>query len=210
MNHRPCCRCFPFTALLCAAFLATHLRLSTAAEASDAKDKPATSELSVPPSNHREFPEDRPAWIDEIPSRQGDIDRWPVTSTPCRSESLCGESLKVSMRATVETYIESITGVEQSSSVVTFDDQWIEAHRDQDRFYLGTIKAGDELMYESATVLRFDSEDRHFIEQRWRAHQVGQRLAILGAMSGLSVAALVGIAASLSMVTRRAELRVAR
>lgn len=209
MSHPSSCRCFPIMTALLAAFLVNGLQLAKAAGDAEAADASQTGELSVAPSSHREFPQERPEWVETLESRDGDVDRRTVTSIPCRSEALCKESLQVSMRATVETYIESITGVEESSSIVTFDDQWIDRHRDGSRFYLGTVTTGDEVMYESATVLAFDADDRHLIQQRWRRHQVGQRLAVLGAMSGFGMTALIGIAATLSVVTRRAEKRVA-
>ncbi|MGV3485665.1 MAG: hypothetical protein ACO1RT_14710 [Planctomycetaceae bacterium] len=210
MNHVAHCQCGPVIVGLLVALLATNLDRCAAAETASAKDNVPAAELSVAPSSHREFPAERPEWVDAPQSRVGDVDRVSVTSTPCRSESLCEEALRVSMRATLETYIESLTGVEESSGVVVFDDQWIDRHRDDTRTYLGSIKTGDGVMYESATVLAFDEADRRLIQQRWQRHQVGQRLAVLGATGGFAAVALIGMAAALSMVTRRAELRVSR
>ena len=165
------------TAIL-VAFLATNLRVCDAAGDGEAKTSTVTTELSVAPSSHREFPEERPSWVDEAPRMTGDVHRWPVTSSPCSAESLCDEGLKVSMRAAVETYIESITGDETSSEVVTLSDDWIEHRRDKSKQYLGTVKNGDEVMYEAATVLVFDADDQKMIKRLWRQNQVGQRLAV--------------------------------
>ncbi len=207
-HHKPSCHCFPIMTALLIAFLVTNLRVCNAAGDGKPETSTGTTELSVAPSSHREFPEERPSWVDEAPSMTGDIHRWPVTSSPCSAESLCGEGLKVSMRAAVETYVESITGDETSSNVVTLTDEWIENRRDKSKQYLGTVKNGDEVMYEAATVLIFDTDDQKLIKRLWRQSQVSQRLAVLGILSGGVVSVFVGIAATLSIVTRRAEQRV--
>jgi hypothetical protein len=208
MNHQAPCHCYPIMTALLVAFLVTNLHVCDAAVDGDATKPTAATELSVAPSSHQEFPEERPAWVDEAPSLDGDVHRWAVTSSPCSTESLCHEGLKVSMRAAVETYIESITGDASGSEVVKVSDDWIEDRRDPSKRYLGTVKSGDEVMYEAATVLVFDAHDQKMIMKMWRQNQVGQRLAVLGLLSGGVVSVFVGIAATLSMVTRRAEQRV--
>jgi hypothetical protein len=170
--------------------------------------KPA--ELSVAPSTHREFPTDRPAWVDAEPTLETTPHRWPVVSTPCRSEALAEESLKVNLRAAVETYIETITGSVESAPIIALDDQWIQDRRDASKQYRGTIKEGDETLYEAATVLVFDAEDEQMIRNRWQQNLVSHRLGALGVMGAGLITLLVGTAAGLSMVTRRAEQRVAK
>jgi len=209
-HHKTPCHCFPIMTALLIAFLVTNSRVCDAAVDENAAKSTGTTELSVAPSSHREFPEERPSWVDEAPSVTGEVHRWPVTSSRCSAESLCDEGLKVSMRAAVETYVETITGDETSSKVVTLTDDWIENRRDKSKQYLGTVKLGDELMYEAATVLVFDADDQKMIKRLWRQNQVSQRLAVLGILSGGVVSVFVGIAATLSMVTRRAEQRVSR
>jgi len=209
-SHKTACHCFPIMTALLLAFLVTNLRVCDAADDGDDTKPSGSTELSVAPSSHQEFPKERPSWVDEAPSLTGNVHRWPVTSSPCSDESLCAIGLKVSMRAAVETYIESITADETSSEVVTLTDDWIESRRDKSKQYLGTVKTGDEVMYEAATVLVFDSDDQKLIKQLWRQNQVSQRLAVLGILSGGVVFVFVGISATLSMVTRRAEQRVTR
>ncbi len=182
--------------------------VATTLAASDDVAKPATP-LSVPPSSHQEYPSQRPEWVANTPDLSGAVHVWPVTSTPCSTEALCNDSLRVQLRAALETYVETLTGDEESSGVVQIDDDWIDAHRDPTKHYLGTIKRGDEELFESATVLRFDKADQQMIKSQWHRQQVGQRIAIVSVLGASTVAMLVGLAAALSVVTRRAEQRVA-
>lgn len=208
-----------FTAMLISAN-ASYAADAPSAEATDAPraaadenasasvTKPA--ELSVAPSTHREFPTDRPAWVDAEPTLETTPHRWPVVSTPCRSEALSEESLKVNSRAAVETYIETLTGSVDSAPIIALDDQWIEDRRDASKQYRGTIQEGDETLYEAATVLVFDAEDEQMIRNRWQQNLVSHRLGALGVMGACLITLLVGTAAGLSIVTRRAEQRVAK
>ncbi len=206
-NHSSNCHCYPILITLLIGFLVTNLRLGYAADSATTETEKRT-ELSVAPLSHRELLEARPVWVDAVPSRVGELDRLSVVSTPCRSESLSVEGLKVSLRAAVENYIDSITNTIDSSDVIAIDDDWINRHRDKTKNYVGAIKTGDEVMYESAAILQFDNADRLWIAHQWQRQQVSQRLTALGALSGMVVLMLVSVAAALSMVTRRAEQRV--
>jgi hypothetical protein len=193
-------------------FVVTNLHISFA-DNDDQADKPdkaksSAVELSVAPSDYREYPKDRPSWIDAPPSLTGIPHRWSVASAPCRTEQLAEESLAVNLRAAVETYVENITGEADAEMFVKLDDAWIQQHRDKSKQYQGTIKEGDETLFEVATVLVFGPEDQDYIRHLWHQHQVSQRLAALGILSTGVVAALVSSAAGLSIVTRRAERRV--
>ncbi len=57
-------------------------------------------------------------------------------------------------------------------------------------------------------MLRFDEEDREDILKQWEQLQVSQRLVGLGIVGTFAVAALIGSTALLSIIVRRAELRV--
>lgn len=216
MNHKSSCHCYPMMVTVLLGFLVTNLHLCHAAGAPATNTARATeksaaikpAELSVAPSSHQEFSPTRPSWVDASPSLDGDVHRLPVTSMPCSTEALCEEALNANMRGAVENYIESLTGAEESSSVITLDDDWIQAHRDSSKSYRGTVLKGEETWYESATELVFDAEDQGLIHRLWRRNQMTQRLAALGIFSGVTVTFLIGIAASLSIVTRRAEQRV--
>jgi hypothetical protein len=209
MTHASSCHCYPIMTAVLIAFLATNLRFSTAADENAKVEAKKPTELSVAPTSHQEFASSRPNWVDASPSLEGDVHRLPVTSIPCRTESLCEDALKANMRGAVDNYIETLTGSEESSGLILLDDQWISEHRDKSKYYIGTVLKGEETLYESATELVFEKEDQEMIQRLWRRHQVNERLAILGFVSGLVVTSLIGVAATLSMVTRRAEQRVA-
>jgi len=209
MTHNSSCHCYPIMTAVFIGFLAMNLRLSSAAdENTEVKTKKLT-ELSVAPSSHQEFASSRPSWVDVSPSLEGSVHRLPVTSIPCRTESLCEDALNANLRGAVENYIETLTGAEESSRLITLDDAWISQHRDKAKYYVGTVLKGNETLYESATELVFDQEDQEMIRRLWRRNQVSERLAILGFLSGVTATLFIGIAATLSMVTRRAEQRVA-
>jgi hypothetical protein len=214
MQKHANCRCLPLIIALWVTVASAQVHSLCAAEpvAAPESDKASVPdkavELSVAPAGHYEFPSDRPEWIEKLQVRVGETDRLSVTSVPCRDKSLCDESLKVNMRAALENYIEEVTGAEESSSIIRLDDEWIEKHRDETTNYQGTVQAGDETMYESATMLVFDADDRKQIESLWRRNQVSHRLAALGLLSGTAVTLFVGLVAILSIVTRRAEQRI--
>ena len=177
-----------------------------AAEESEKTSK--DSSLSVAPLTHTEYAESRPKWVDQAATRDDDDDLLSVSSVPCRDEKLCDEALKVAMRAATETYAESLTGDDQTENWLSLDDQWINERRDSKKQYQGKVIIGNETFYESATVLRFDEEDREEILKQWEQLQVSQRLVGLGIVGVLVVAALIGATALLSIIVRRAELRV--
>lgn len=187
-----------------------HLPSSFASEekSPEVDENAIAAELSVAPSDHREYPKDRPAWVDSAPNLTGMPHRWPVASAPCRSDAMAEESLLVNMRAAVETYVETITGASESGSIVKLDDEWLRQHRDKTKDYRGTIQEGDETLYEAATVLVITPEDQTMIKHLWQQHLVSQRLAGLGVIATGVVAIFVSSAAGLSIVTRRAEKRV--
>jgi hypothetical protein len=205
---------FQTSLYLCIAlgFVVTNVHISIASAAAEetkqVEAKTSPVELSVAPSDYREYPKDRPDWIDAAPSLTGVPHRWPVASAPCRTEDLAEESLEVNLRAAVETYVETVTGEAEAGVIVKLDDDWIEKHRDKSQRYEGTIKEGDETLFEEATVLVFTPEDQNYIKHLWQQHHVTQRLGALGILSVGIVAALVSSAAGLSIVTRRAERRV--
>ncbi len=181
---------------------------SSVLHAAESEQPKKESNLSVAPLTHTEYAESRPSWIDQAPTRDDDDDLLSVSSVPCRDEKLCDEALKVAMRAATETYAESLTGNDQTESWLRLDDQWINERRDSKKQYHGPVTIGNETFYESATVLRFDEEDRQEILKQWEQLQVSQRLVGLGIVGTLAVAALIGSTALLSIIVRRAELRV--
>jgi hypothetical protein len=175
----------------------------------------ATSErpskpLSVAPGDSAQFtfPENRPEWLLQSPELSGQVHRWPVVTTPASRPELAREALAAQLRAAAETYIETILDDPGAASAITIDDAWIESHLSVDHQYDGQVFRGDEVMYESAAMLLFESADRQWIEQQWQASQVGQRLVNVIVLTILAGTLLFFTTAGMSLVARRAERRV--
>lgn len=190
-------------------------RLATAGEiAADSEittDQAASKPLSVAPQSPAAtitFPPDRPAWVDQSPDLNADLHRWPVVSTPASTAELSRQALSAQLRAAAETYLETILGETDAASVITLDDAWIESHLSADHQYEGEVFAGDEVMYESAAQLLFESADRRWIQTRWNSHQVAGRLVNLAILTFLGGTILFVATAGMSIVARRAERRV--
>ncbi len=197
-----------FLALFVGIWAGDYVHASDDTQQTDTKQTDGDSPLSVAPLDHKHYAESRPDWVDQPPSRVDGVDLLPVSSIPCRDEKLCEEALNAAMRAATITFAESLTNDEASESWLELTDQWIADRSDANKRYHGQVTIGNETLYESATVLRFREQDRAEILQQWEQQQVGQRLVVLVGGGSVMLAGLIGGAALLSLIVRRAELRV--
>ncbi len=179
--------------------------VSMLSESSASSGEISSGSLSVAPAGELRYPEDRPLWIDAGPVLTGKVHRWPVSSSPSSTVDLSHRSLEVQLRAAAETYIETLLDSPEAPAVVELRDDWIQARLVPDRRYSGEIYVGDEVLYEAAAELWFDSESRAEIASRWTSHQVRQRMIGLGAMTVGGTMLLLIATAGLSIIARRAE-----
>jgi len=209
MNLHSSLHTYITTAVILTAIVVTNIRMSAAFGDSELFVKNAPAELSVAPANYSQYSPPKPSWVDASPGRAGDVYQIPVESILQKSESLCEEALRVAMRAAVESYVESLVDTEDAETVVMLDDEWIDRHRDKRKNYLGVIEKGGETLYVLATQLNFTGEDDAMIRRASARLQKSRRLGELGFLSLTAVVFLISGAAALSIVTRRAEQRVA-
>lgn len=158
------------------------------------------AELSVPPMDHVEYPEDRPDWVSEAPDLSSKVHTWAVTSAGCETVEQCEEELDVLVRAAVALYIRETTGWICDDSFL--DDTWIETELIGAR-YGGTLVRGDTQLHELAVQLRFDSAARQRIADASQASVLGERLR---AVAGLFTLGLIGLCCTgglLSVFSRR-------
>lgn len=120
---------------------------------------------------------------DDTPTLEGDVHRWPVRSQPASTPELSRQLLQVQSRAAVETYLEKLFASPDAAASILPDDAWIEGHLAPDLLRHGEVRQGDVVLYESAGVLLFDEQDRLWLRERWRAHQVEGRLKWVTALA---------------------------
>lgn len=209
MNSQSSLTPYLTTTMILTAIVFTNIRISVAFADSKSATKTPPAELSVAPASHSEYSPPKPPWVNASPGRDGDVYQIPVESILQKSESLCEEALRVAMRAAVEGYVESLVDTDEAETVVTLDEDWINRHRDKRKNYLGMIEKGGETLYVSATQLNFTAEDDAMIRRASATLQKSRRLGELGFLTLTGVVFLISIAATLSVVTRRAEQRVA-
>lgn len=178
----------------------TSTETQTGAETEN-QDQP--SELSVPPLDHKIYPDDRPSWISEDPQLDGQRHRWPVVSVPSLTPEASRESLQMRIQLAVEAYVNQWAGSEQAGEAIRFDEAYIDAHLvNPSRHYSGVVTTSNGEMYEDATELVFDADFRDEVDRQWREHEVAERLAGLGLLGAGGVVLLMGLTSVLKFVNR--------
>jgi hypothetical protein len=170
----------------------------------EASDVPAETTIDLTTAD----PVTRPDWVDAPPVLTGDVHRWAVVSTPASTAELSRRGLDAQLRAVAETYIETHLNDPDAISVISIDDAWVRDHVSADRQYEGKVSVDGEEMYESAAELLFEPADRQWIDSQWKAHLIGQRLAVAGILIVIIGMFLFAVTAVVSMIVRRAEQRV--
>lgn len=165
------------------------------------------TELSVAPSTHVEFPENRPQWLDAPPTLDGDVHVWSVVCTGRETVKRCDADLKDLRRAAVGSYIQFLTG-SVSDETFPINDDWIENELITDR-YVGTCVIGDTELKEVAIRLEFDQDTQKKILASHRNREVGERLAATGAFIGFGFVLLICASSLLGIVSRRVQKREA-
>ncbi|GAA5509289.1 hypothetical protein [Novipirellula caenicola] len=138
-------------------------------------------ELSVAPLDQISYPDDRPAWLSELPQLDGDLQSWVVVSSPAESRQESEEELKRLQRAALVRYVQGQTDGSASSEYLSVTDEWIENNLITDR-YAGEVKQGDTILYENAAKLSFDKAIQSEIALAWKRVQVRDRLAATGVL----------------------------
>ncbi|EMI19856.1 putative membrane protein [Rhodopirellula maiorica SM1] len=155
---------------------------SDAVNATDASAMTETaSELSVAPLDQFSFPDDRPAWLNDLPKLDGDLQSWVVVSSPADSRTESEDELKRLQRAALVHYVQGQTDGDASHEYLSVTDEWIENNLITDR-YAGEVKQGDTILYENAVKLSFDKAIQSEIALAWKRVQVRDRLAATGVL----------------------------
>ena len=107
---------------------------------STSSDQPA--QLSVAPLDHVDYPDDRPAWLQ---NSEMDLATEPhklvLVTQPCDTIEECEEELKLSQRAMVATYIKMLAKAD-NYDFFEVNDEWID-EKLVSRDYTGTLQQGD-------------------------------------------------------------------
>ncbi|MEM9365993.1 MAG: hypothetical protein AAGD07_08340 [Planctomycetota bacterium] len=155
-----------------------------------------TGTLSVAPSDHVEYPTDRPSWVGTTPQLNPDSKTMVVTSGFRDDREIADETLQVMIHAAIDTYVqrrmESMTGpaVAEAAHVLANDRPWIE-DKLITRRYQGEVKVGDAARFESAVMLTLDDAAVKRVNTTIRGHQVGTRLLGVGVFAGIGFLGLL-------------------
>lgn len=148
-----------------------------------------------------------PAWLEEAPTLEGDVHRWPVRSQPASTPEMSRQLLQVQSRAAVETYLEQLLDSPDAAASLSPDDAWIAEHLDPERVWHGEVRRGEEVLYESAGVLLFDEQDRAGLREQWRAHLVDGRLKRVALLAVPAVLLVIVLLSAASQWAYRVEQR---
>ena len=162
-------------------------------------------ELSAAPLDLIEYPDDRPAWLNQGPDLESKTHTWVVVTRPCENEQECAEKLEVLQRAAVNLYIQELTNSEDVD-FYPVNDKWIESQLIA-KSYQGSLVEGDVPMVEQAVMLEFTPRTQQEILAAAENLQVGQRLGKLGVLVFFGLVMLIGSSSLLGIVGRRVERR---
>ncbi|TWU34343.1 hypothetical protein [Novipirellula artificiosorum] len=177
---------------------------SSVAKAVDAvtQETPKSVELSVAPLDQITYPEDRPDWLGDPPTRDGSVDRWVVVSTPAETVQQSEEDLRLMQHAAVSTYVRGLVDAGNQFDFFPVTDRWIDEQLVR-RSYDGEVTQGDLLLHEHATELVFDPQTKADIRKAWKQVQVRDRLAVMGVTVAGGLCCLVLGSVVTGMVGRR-------
>ncbi|MEO1529263.1 MAG: hypothetical protein AAFX06_27910 [Planctomycetota bacterium] len=159
----------------------------------------APQQLSVPPSDHKVYPPDRPAWVSNEPDFESDVHTWVVTTTAYETTERCEQELEELRRAAISMYISRQTGWICDEG--TFNDDWIEELTG--RRYVGGLLQGEQELREIAVELRFDRVAQEKIRSAFREAQLDERLRATGGFFALGLVGLCCTGGLLSLLSRR-------
>lgn len=168
----------------------------------------ASVELSVPPFDHREYPEDRPGWLTAEPDTESETHRLVVVTEPCDSEAESKDRLVIGMTAALDGYLaEQFRMVNAERLLSIHEKKTLEQL--VKRRYQGTLTAGGQTMHEAAAELQITPALRASVRQAWEKSVVRRRLKALGGLvAGGLVVLLMGSAVA-GGISRRVQQREA-
>ena len=173
----------------------------------DADEPPSSSELSVAPLDHTEYPENRPVWVVEADDMQGETHTRVVVSAP--SETLEGSlnSLKLMQAIEIDIYANDLIASDGHPEVFQLNEDWIaeNANRFVSKEYAGTLKIGDVEHFEHAVQLRFTPELKDEIRLQWKRVEVAHRLGAISFLIFVGTVLTGCGSAALGIFSRRIE-----
>lgn len=177
-------------------------------------------ELSVPPLDLIEYPDDRPIWVvsgtDQIPlddgfmspfgnaSKSDDDDEvsLSVVTLPCKTPEQAKQQVELLAQAATAAYAQTLSDFHSVGAHVFESVDVSEYVTDQ---YAGTVSKGGETLYESAWRLEFEDEDRKQILSQLKNQEVGERMAAMAFLSTAGLACLLASGGILGVMSRRAK-----
>ena len=197
-------------------------RPEDAKKRSGKKKQLESAELSVPPLDLIEYPDNRPIWVvagvDQIPigdgymspfdsflsDEEGDEEEsivFTVRTSPCTSPERAKEQIRWHAQAAVAVYCQTrndFTVVNQFYGDLDVEDFVSDE-------YVGSLTKGGETLYECAWRLELDESDQAMLLQKVQNAEVGERLAVVGVLSILGFVGTLASGGVLGMMNRRSK-----
>ncbi len=161
--------------------------------------------LSVAPSDHVEYPADRPEWIDAENELGSPLHRWIVRTPPCETREECEDVLAVMLLSELHQYGRALTGSPFVDQLAVEDEELLESL--VARRYDGTLTQGNLPAYESALELRIGPDFQGRVWRHVRNGEVRQRIGAVGVMSAGGLALVVMLAGATAGISRHRASR---
>lgn len=161
--------------------------------------------LSVAPSDHVEYPADRPEWIDAENDLGLPLHRWIVRTPPCETREECEDVLAVMFLSELHRYGRALTGSPLVDQLAVEDEELLESL--VARRYDGTLTQGNLPAYESALELRIGPDFQERVWRHVRNGEVRQRIGAVGVMSAGGLALVVMLAGATAGISRHRASR---
>lgn len=171
------------------------------------KKKTDASPLSVMPTDHIEYPDDRPSWITkratELRVDYPDEKTIIIVTALHESPEASADDMKIRRKAALREFASRLTDGESEGDFFFIDDEEIDElvnHK-----YTGTAIKGGEQVHERAIEVVVSKKKRREMDEAWNNAKVQGRLEQVLGLVVFGFVALLGSSAVVGTISRRVE-----
>ncbi len=133
------------------------------------------------------YPDDRPAWVEAPPTKDGALEQVSVTSGPHYSLGEARRQLAEAVKTAADDYVDRHLGVNDAARYIHYEVQPVNTYEERPEFSFGP-------MYQTHALLQFDDAFRRQAEQDWKEAVTLSRLVKIG-LGGAAMFLLLAVAA---------------
>lgn len=153
-------------------------------------DAQGATNLSTPPIDYREYPNDRPGWLDEMPFQDGVVVVTEAYETADQAEVELDALKKEAAATLIEEYLHSVAPDQRLNFALTNEqiDSWLVSQA-----YSGELTVADAVRYEMAAKLSMSNQAREHINVLIHRAEIETRVrSVLIAMAFLTLVMVFG------------------